>query len=263
MTATADGQTPGYTLDNTWRAARDRLNHLEAACDPLTERHLDKVGLAPGWRCLEVGAGGGSVTRMLCERVGPEGHVLAVDLELALLGHLSAPNLEVRRLDVVADELPEAAFDLVHTRAVLLHIAQRDDVLPKLVRSLKPGGVLLLEEVDLSPVFEGPATVWREAVVAMYRPLVHLGMDLFWAATLPEWLEAGGLAAVGGATERVTFTGGSRLAEFFRITFDQLGESQPYNDAERAAMTACHADFAQPGQEYVAWDYVAAWGRRP
>ena len=102
MTAASESDyTPAYTLDNTWEAARDRLETLEVSCDPYTASHLDKIGVAPGWHCLEVGAGAGSVTRMLCDRVGPDGHVLAVDLEPTLLADLSLPNLEVRRLDVV------------------------------------------------------------------------------------------------------------------------------------------------------------------
>src|SRR5919108_803098 len=138
MTGTSGADyTPAYTLDNRWRAARERLEVLEAACDPFTARHLDEVGVEPGWHCLEVGAGAGSVARMLCERVGPDGRVVAVDLEPALLADVSAPNLEVRRLDIVVDELPEAAFDLVHTRLVLLHLPPRDELVLKLARALR------------------------------------------------------------------------------------------------------------------------------
>ena len=180
MTADAD-YTPAYTLDNRWEAARARLEALEASCDPFTASHLDKVGVGPGWHCLEVGAGAGSVARMLCERVGPDGHVLAVDLEPTLLADVSEPNLEVRRLDVVVDELPEAAFDLIHTRLVLVHIPQRDELIPKLVRSLRPGGVLLLEECDLHAAFAADDDVFRPSLEAMYRPLYDAGIDIFWA----------------------------------------------------------------------------------
>jgi ubiquinone/menaquinone biosynthesis C-methylase UbiE len=191
MTTTPEAEyTPTYTLDNAWRAARQRLQFLEQACDPLTQQRLDRVGVGAGWHCMEVGAGGGSVVRMLCDRVGPEGSVLAVDLEPSLLADLERPNLEVRKLDVVVDELPEASFDLVHTRAVLMHIAQRDEVLPKLVRTLRPGGILLLEEMGLTCAFESD-DIFRRSLDAMYRPIVETGagMDLFWADTLPNPLE--------------------------------------------------------------------------
>jgi SAM-dependent methyltransferase len=256
--------TPAYTLDNAWRAARERLAHLEAACDWLTAEHLDTVGVGPGRHCLEVGAGGGSVVRMLCDRVGPEGRVLAVDLETALLEGLEAPNLEVRRLDVVVDELPDGAFDLVHTRAVLMHIPQRADVIPRLVRALRPGGVLLLEEMDLTPAFEADDLLTR-TFQAMYRPILDAGapLDLFWAHTLAEHLEPAGLVDVHGVRDRMTFAGGSALAHFFRVTWEQFLESQPYTDAERAVMAEGIGAMTDPGATFVAWDFVTAWGRRP
>lgn len=266
MAATSDaGYTPTYTLDNSWRAARERLRLLEEACDPLTRERLDKLGVGPGWACLEVGAGGGSVVRMLCDRVGPEGSVLAVDLELALLGDLQRPNLEIRRLDVVVDDLPEAAFDLVHTRAVLMHIAQRDEVLPKLVRALRPGGVLLLEEMGMTCAFERD-DIFRRSLDAMYRPILEraAGMDLYWADSLPDHIAPLGLVDVGCTRDRMTFTGGSTMAEFFRVTWLQYLESQPYTDAERAVMEEARAAMADAtGPSYCAWDNVAVWGRRP
>lgn len=265
MTTTPEAEsTPAYTLDNTWRAARQRLQLLEQACDPVTAQRLDEIGVGQGWHCLEVGAGGGSVVRMLCDRVGPEGRVLAVDLEPALLADLAAPNLEVRRLDVVDDELPEAAFDLVHTRAVLMHIARRDEVLPKLVRALRPGGILLLEEMGMTCAFE-PDDIFRRSLDAMYRPILEVaaGMDLFWADTLPEHVEPLGLVDTGSTRHRMTFTGGSPLAEFFRVTWEQYLESQPYTDAERALMEEAREVLLAPGPSYTAWDDVAVWGRRP
>jgi SAM-dependent methyltransferase len=262
MTADAD-YTPAYTLDNTWEAARDRLKTLEVSCDPLTTSHLDKVGVGAGWHCLEVGAGGGSVARMLCERVGPDGHVLAVDLEPALLADLSAPNLEVRRLDVVVDELPEAAFDLIHTRFVLVHIPQRNELIPKLIRSLRPGGVLLLEECDLAPAFAADDDVFLPSLKAMYRPLYDAGIDIFWPATMADRLEAAGLVDVDHLGELQTFTGGSPMAEFWRITYRQFLESQPYTDSERALMEDGSEAIARPGGPWISWELVTAWGRRP
>jgi SAM-dependent methyltransferase len=265
MTATTDPDyTPAYTLDNAWRAARERLECLETGCDPYTAEHLDTVGVAAAWSCLEVGAGGGSVVRMLCDRVGPEGRVLAVDLEPTLLDGLEAPNLEVRRLDVVVDEMPEAEFDLVHARAVLMHIPQREAVIPRLVRALRPGGILLLEEADLTKPFRAD-DVLRTALDAVYRPLLEAdaGMDLFWGARMPELLEPAGLVDIESVREEITFTGGSPLAQFYRITFAQFLENWPYTDAERHIIEQGSEALLVPGPTYTAWDLVTAWGRRP
>ena len=264
MTATSGaGYTPAYTLDNQWRAARERLECLEVACDPVTAGDLDRVGVGAGWHCLEVGAGAGSVVRMLCERVGPDGRVLAVDLEPALLEGLEAPNLEVRRLDVVTAELPEAAFDLVHTRAVLMHIPQREELIPKLIRTLRPGGAVLFEEMDLTPAFQAPDERYRRTMETMYRPLRDAGLDLFWASRLSDRVDGFGLVDTGSARHPMPFTGRSVMAEFFRLTWLEFLEKWPYTDEERAIIEAGREQLAQPGGDYVAWDVVAVWGRRP
>jgi hypothetical protein len=51
----------GYAYGHAWEMERVRLAGLEAALDPGTREHLTRLGASPGKRCLEVGAGGGSV----------------------------------------------------------------------------------------------------------------------------------------------------------------------------------------------------------
>src|SRR5262245_14216312 len=137
-----------YALDNTWKAARERLTLLETVWDPWTIRHLEMVGVGPGWRCLEVAGGGGSIAAWLSGRVGPSGRVLATDLQPHLIEALGVPNLEVQRHDILSDALPEAAFDVVHTRALLTFLPEPAHAIRKMVAALKPGGTLLIEEGD-------------------------------------------------------------------------------------------------------------------
>lgn len=117
---------PEYTFDNVWIHARQRLRGLEQLLDPGTIRHLEALGVAEGWHCPEVGAGGGSITEWLCRRVGANGFVMATDRDTRFLGALAMSNLEVRRHDVVADPLPERSFDLVRSRLVLEHVHERE-----------------------------------------------------------------------------------------------------------------------------------------
>jgi SAM-dependent methyltransferase len=249
-------------MDNRWRAERDRLQLLEQFMDPVTEQRLDKVGVGPDWHCLEVGAGAGSVVRMVAERVGAGGRVLAVDLQPTLLRDLDLPNVEVRQLDVVTEELPEAAFDFVHTRAVLMHIGQRDQVLPKLVKALRPGGILLLEEVDMSPAFEGD-TIFARAVRAVHPYIEAAGGSLRWARAMPDWVAAAGLADIGSSVEYVSLPGGSPLAQFFRLSWLELLEKIDFTGAERELIETCRAALDQPGGDYPGWDLVTVWGQRP
>src|SRR5579875_1432600 len=60
----------GYALDQSWHAERDRLGSLTALYDADTLRLSEQLGLGAGWRCLDVGAGTGSVAELFADRVG-------------------------------------------------------------------------------------------------------------------------------------------------------------------------------------------------
>ncbi len=115
----------GYAFDQSREGERERLAVIERYLDAYSMARLEALGLTEGWRCLDVGAGGGSLTRRICECVGREGSVLAVDLDPRFLEQIELPNLEVGQLDIVSGELPGDAFDLVHARYVLEHVPER------------------------------------------------------------------------------------------------------------------------------------------
>src|SRR5436305_5745473 len=146
MTVTA---ASGYTLDPAWHAERERLSSITSLYDPQTMRCCDQIGVAEGWRCLDVGAGTGSVAELLAERVGERGRVLAVDVDVRFLEPLARPPLEVRRADVRQDEL-SGGFDLVHSRLVLEHLPEREAVLGAMVDATEAGGWVLVEDFDWS-----------------------------------------------------------------------------------------------------------------
>jgi ubiquinone/menaquinone biosynthesis C-methylase UbiE len=148
MMTTSDTEPVGYTLTNTWDQARERLEAGAGWLDPWTTDALERIGVGEGWACLEIGGGNGSIAEWLCSRAGAGGRVVATDLEPHFLLELRHPNLTALRHDVAADELTEGQFDLVHARLVLSHLPERDAVLAKLVRALKPGGWILVEDVD-------------------------------------------------------------------------------------------------------------------
>jgi hypothetical protein len=70
-----------YLLDNARREAGARFGALAELFDTVTFRHIAALGIEPGWRCWEVGAGGPSVPAWLSDRVGRGGEVLATDLD--------------------------------------------------------------------------------------------------------------------------------------------------------------------------------------
>lgn len=130
-----------------------RLALLEANNDPDSRQNLLALGLGTGCRCLEVGSGRGAMARWLADQVGPTGHVVAADINPRFLGAIAGPNLEVRQLNIVTDELETGAFDLVFSRAVLEHLAEYGRALDRMVAALKPGGVIYIEDGDYSGDF--------------------------------------------------------------------------------------------------------------
>lgn len=124
---------------------RTRLAMLAAARDPKTFALLDRVGIGAGMHVLELGAGAGTVSAWMAERVGPDGRVMSTDIDLQFHAEMPA-NVIVRRHDIEDEPLPGEHFDIVHARAVLQHVPTRDRVLEKLLAALKPGGWLVIED---------------------------------------------------------------------------------------------------------------------
>jgi SAM-dependent methyltransferase len=168
----------GYVFDNDSVHSQDHHRCLAEMLDPITTARLIQTGVGDGWHCLEVGAGGGSVAGWLARQVAPSGRVLATDIKPS---HISAKTgLEVIQHDIVRDPLPEVAFDLVCARMVLRNLPQRRDVLDRLVRALRPGGWLQLDEFDIT---YGPALLMPDSQARqLYETFLAAKARLFDAA---------------------------------------------------------------------------------
>jgi SAM-dependent methyltransferase len=198
----------GYLLANRQREAGVRFDALAHLFDATTFRHLQRLGVQPGWRCWEVGAGGPSVPRWLAECVGPSGWVVATDINTAWLhgafDDAGEAVVEVRGHDAGAEPAPATGLDLVHARLVLTHVARREEALASMVGALRPGGVLLIEEADpglqplLCPDEYGPAQQLANRLRHGFRTLLaDRAADLAYGRTLPRLLRELGLVDVG------------------------------------------------------------------
>lgn len=225
------GAESSYAFDNVRAIQRERLRTLEALLDEGTIRHLAARGVGPDWRCLEVGAGGGSIAAWLTERVAPEGSVVATDIDTTVLAELSHPNLEIQAHDLLADDLPEGDFDLVHVWLVLAWLAEPRVGLRRLVAALKPGGWLVAEEMDFVSAVPDPrlgpdtrALVAR-AVDAHNAVLAERhSFDPFYGRRLMGELEDAGLAHVACEGRASMWRGGQPGGAARRLTLEQLRE---------------------------------------
>ncbi|HEY6744897.1 MAG TPA: methyltransferase domain-containing protein [Mycobacteriales bacterium] len=197
-----EGEDAGYLLDNRQAEAGQRFDALARLLDPVTFRHLDRTGVSAGWRCWEVGAGGVSVPAWLADRVGATGRVLATDIDTSWLS-ADLAGVEVRRHDIGTDPGPDGSFDLVHARLVLVHVPARAAALATMIRALRPGGWLVLEDADpglqprLCPDEHGEAERLANRLRRGFRTLMaERGADLAFGRTLPRLLREAGLLDV-------------------------------------------------------------------
>ncbi|MEV6773860.1 methyltransferase [Nocardia sp. NPDC051030] len=260
---TSSSGNPYYTLPNEWDFAAERLALLGAAYDPGSIALAERVGVSAGWRCLEAGAGGGSFARWLCGAALPGGRVLAVDADSRHLGDLPGLGGEVAQMDLVVDEIPERAFDFVHTRFVLLHIADREAVLERLVRALAPGGVLVLEEGDGLGVHNEMPGAFGEVWRAFARSTENAGASQSWARNLPARLETLGLVDVRAEAEIPMFRGGSSMARMWNLTWVQAHDALIPHGVSPEVIAAAQAELEDEQQWLYVPPTVRAWARAP
>jgi 2-polyprenyl-3-methyl-5-hydroxy-6-metoxy-1,4-benzoquinol methylase len=260
--APASGQGT-YVVPNDWVEAQRRLHLLEECFDPTTTRRLERTGIASGWHCAEVGGGGGSVARWLCERVGPGGRVLTLDIDTRFLEELDYPNLEVRRQNIVTQPLAPGEFDLVHARAVLMHLPAREAVLANLVAALRPGGWLVLEEADFFPILACASGLYREFFASLAAVLAPAGMASDWGRQLPGLLHSAGLQAVAADADVQFFAGGSAGAQFIAVSVAQLRDTMVAGGYPPEDLDRCLALLDDPSVWFPQMAIVGASGHRP
>lgn len=268
-------QKQDYIYDPSSADELTRLRKLEELNDPATIAHLEAAGVGPGWRCLEIGGGAGSIARWLCERVGPEGRVVATDLDVGFLSEIDAPNLEVRRHDILEDELESGAYDLVHSRFLLEHLPGYRDALARMVDALAPGGWIVVEDVD----FAGAIMADPEQRPGHPRESVEIGAELTQrmlsfapfrgiqpelGRRLPELLIDAGLEDVGAEGRMSLMWSGSPESELGRLSLERVtkvavdGGLITPEDRERYLSIV-----AEPGHASFSPLRFGAWGRKP
>lgn len=192
-----------YLLENRKSEAAQRFAALSALFDPVSLRQFDACGLTEGWRCWEVGAGGPALVRMIAERVGEAGHVLATDIDDSWAREAAAQNIDVCKHDVAHDAPPDESFDLIHARLVLVHVPERERAFRNMVSALKPGGWLVLEDADpaLQPLScidaYGPEQELANRIRQGFRALLSSrGADISFGRKLPRLFREAGMTDV-------------------------------------------------------------------
>lgn len=211
-----------YLWQHTLPGEPERLRMMSDLLDPSTCFHLERIGVAPGWRCLEIGAGNGSVSEWLARRVGPNGVAIATDIRTDLLKSLQAPNLETRQFDVVKEEPPAPPFDLIVIRALLHHLPQRRAVVAKVARWLKPGGWALIQEPDFYPTWTVEPPTQKDFWERFIRWAAAHEIDYYVGRKIAPWMQAEGLEHVSAEGHTALYNGGSEFAKWWQFSIAEV-----------------------------------------
>jgi ubiquinone/menaquinone biosynthesis C-methylase UbiE len=258
-----------------------RFHSLELMYDPITTGQMENLGISKGWSCLEVGGGGGSVSRWLSEKVGREGRVLVTDINPLFLTGLEGKlgNVKLMQHDITnAAGLPEASFNLAHARLVLIHLPQRMNALANMISALKPGGWVLIEDFDFitedfprdyHPRLGVPPTmsteIFRKTDSARKILLTRHGADLYYSRNLHWIMRAAGLTEVGLSAQGMKpWPAGSPGAGLhIANTLQSRKEMIESGLLAEKEFESCIQLMEDPEWVSISPLMVSAWGRKP
>lgn len=268
-------EDPGYRLAGHGREVEesDRLDLLEQLYDAESRRRRDLV--KPGWRCLEVGAGGGSMAAWLAEQVGASGHVVAIDIDVTFLSWLDLPNLEVRQHNILEDSLEAldpGSFDLVCSRLMLFWLADRQEAaIRNMAACLRPGGWLVDEDGDWGtpgpvdpsyPRYAGYHDAFQNGDWWAVR-----GYDPTFGRKLPALFDRCGLQSIRHEARTEVVRGASLWARWWKASLDGIRGSGLDGGSPIEAPEAAHEALTTPCLDPSVWLLRellhCCWGQRP
>ncbi|MFF5289266.1 class I SAM-dependent methyltransferase [Paractinoplanes globisporus] len=221
-----------YALDNASAHGAAHLSGLTGLFDEFTCARIAESSRLHGARALEIGAGNGSVARWLADQVGPDGSVIAVDIDVS---HIPPhERLTVSQLDLLEEPLPDGPFDIIHGRCVMTHLPNRATLLPALCERLAPGGTIIVEDFDpfgvdrAAHLLQAPAA--PAGVAELWHRYVHLRQELFhesgtasrFITRIPQLLLEAGFGDVQATTWCRSWRGGEPGSWHARATLEQF-----------------------------------------
>ena len=217
-----------------------RLRMIEELFDPTTIKHLQLTGISTGWRCLELGAGAGSIMKWMGGIVGNGGSVVGVDENAGHLSHFADAPYTIVETDFLNARLEET-FDLAHCRYVLIHNHTVDEMLNKLYNVLKPGGFLVVEEPDFTSaklLDRDAEESQRRLNNAVCRMFEELDLDPAYGLSLPKNVAIAGFDVVEVNSRLHLARGGSLMAQMMAASKKALADK--YVATGEATLTDIH-----------------------
>jgi predicted O-methyltransferase YrrM len=255
-------------------AGRERLRVLARIQAAPTIRLLSRVRIQSGARCLDAGCGGGDVSLELARIAGPDGEVVGIDRDEIKLD-LAREEARVAGLDNVAYRVADVTeldadgeFDVVYSRFLLAHLADPAAAMERLVAAARPGGLVVMEDIDFSGAFCHPENRAYRRFFELFPAAVraHGGNPTFG----PELPGVMARAGVRGIDVRVMQATGREpdVKLMPALTFENAidavaGAGLARREAIEAMVDELYAFAADPESVLALPRVVQAWGRVP
>ena len=249
----------------------ERLHIQADAMAPDTLMMLNRIGVRPGWTCLDLGCGPRGITDLLSERVGPSGRVVGLDKDQDFLAYARAHapgNVEFRHGDAYATGLPTGQFDLVHMRFIASTAGEPEALLREAKRLARPGGVVALQEPDVATfACYPPHPVWDRLMTAMLGVFADVGADIYLARRLYMLARQAGLADVQYRPFLLGIRSTDPMADHLPATMESLRSTilgrGLLSEAELPVLLdQCRRHLRDPGTATTSFMVAQVWGRK-
>jgi ubiquinone/menaquinone biosynthesis C-methylase UbiE len=250
----------------------DRLQLQSLVWESSGRRLLSEIGEGAGLKALDVGCGALGWLRLLSHWVGPTGVVVGTDIDPAMLaaadrfaGPEELSNVTVVHDDLFASALEPATFDLVHSRFQLAPLGRGPEQMASLMRLVRPGGIVVTEEVDPASWHFVPAAPATERLKPLIGEAIRVAggipdppatqLDLFHQAGITPNVRLEVQALPPGHPYQ-------QLPLQFAAGLHQLLES--IVDAQELAQLVAEAEseLQDPGRWGITFTLFQCWGRR-
>jgi trans-aconitate 2-methyltransferase len=256
------------------KTGRSRLSVLARVLAPTTEQLFARARDLKGAQAIDVGCGGGDVTFALARKVGSQGHVTGLDLdqEKLVLARIEVKAQGIANVSFEAGDVaapwPVANADLVYARFILTHLRHPPDLLTQAMAALKPGGMIMVEDIDIEGRFCYPQNEAVESYNELYMALSRRrGGDPLIGRRLSLLLEEAGFADV-GTTVVQPFSREGGAKDVATLTFAAIADglkAEGLASADEVARISRElAEFNRRPDTIVSLPRIfQAWGRKP